>query len=387
MSARFVAFHLVAEQCILLTVLLGMHGVHAACMFVLRAALGEFSYATLAAVVSPTTSSATTSAASAAGAANAGAGAADDALLRRRGYGASLASSVSSLSTSSSSSSSSSSTSSSSAALVTSIIATLYRRAQQAHCVLNIAHTRVLGALERAIHYASPCAPPLPPFLSSPSSAAHIARFSLCPASPARFSLALSFILWTLLCFGAVFVLHLPSCWKARVQMARPMRPLRRAWYDNLRKPWYNPPPSVFPLVWISVKTLQCAVMTRRWERMSGAETLLALGASVRPLHVLVFVYLLSIVCGNMWTQLFFIQLDLPGSVLMLVAGTALHTALLLVLLRSGGDAIDFWLYLPTVVWAYMATTLNVHIYLLNRRRHLHEMLQQQHGQHREHAE
>lgn len=400
MRLHFITLHLIAEPCLLLALLCAAHGVQSCCVFVLRALLGQTAHVASG-------SGTATAAATAAAAAVAQVPACGRAPLPLARQDATTATTTAFATT----------------RAATAVVATGGAAAvdawRYARCKLGVERARLVGALARALYRLSPCAAWTPAsgddatdaLSAGLGTASAVVRDTLCATSSRRVSVALSFVVWTALCFGAVFVLHVPSAWKERVQMARPTKPLRHGWYANLRKPRYTPPTAVFPLVWISLKTLQCVVMTRQWEgigdaakgalrvdrpiawlprawawRVAGAPDALAL----QPLHVLVLAYVLTVVAGNMWTQLFFVQLDLPGSVRMLLLGTALHALILHILYAHSGSggvdgapglSVDFWLYLPTLVWICMALALNVHVWLLNRRRPTHELLRHAHAE------
>lgn len=117
----------------------------------------------------------------------------------------------------------------------------------------------------------------------------------------------LSFLVWTFLNLGGSFILHLPSLWARRVQIRRPLQPLDPDWYTKLKKPLWTPSNLFFPLAWIPAKLLKSVVNSLMWT-CTGQ----------RIYAVPVFLSITCIVVADLWNQVFFVQHDKVGSVVVI---------------------------------------------------------------------
>lgn len=124
-------------------------------------------------------------------------------------------------------------------------------------------------------------------------------------------------------------------------------------WYTNLRKPFFNPPGWVFPIMWLLVcKPTQLLATLKLMGRFS---------TSWLPLTV----FCAHLALGDAWNQVFFgrQRIGLGAIVISVFYGMlVLSTALFYNLDPNAG-----LLLLPTCAWVMVATALNFEIYRLNK--------------------
>ena len=133
-------------------------------------------------------------------------------------------------------------------------------------------------------------------------------------------------------------------------------------WYIKLKKPSWNPPGWVFPIMWLIVSkpTQLCAVSRILKYGITRGED----GAKILPLGALA-VYTSHLALGDAWNKVFF-GLQCTGR------GAAVISVFYAVLLASAYSfySIDEkagYYMLPTVGWVTVATALNWNIYLNNK--------------------
>ena len=132
-------------------------------------------------------------------------------------------------------------------------------------------------------------------------------------------------------------------------------------WYESLKKPWFNPPSWVFPIMWVIVSK-----PTQFW----AVSRLFRLPATVAPKTALLpalAMYCTHLALGDVWNQVFFEQQRIK-------AGTGVISSFYVGLLASAElfgriDNRAGFLMLPTVGWVTVATALNWEIYRLNKDR------------------
>lgn len=122
------------------------------------------------------------------------------------------------------------------------------------------------------------------------------------------------------------------------------------SWYSSLKKPWFNPPAWVFPIMWLIVsKPTQLWAISRIVNDM--------------PLFDL-FVYCIYLSLGDSWNQVFFeCQNISTGKSIIFLFWLALTVS---TYLFSIGDKQSGLLMLPTLGWVTVATALNIEIDRLN---------------------
>eukprot|EP00529_Nitzschia_sp_RCC80_P026294 CAMPEP_0113478590 /NCGR_PEP_ID=MMETSP0014_2-20120614/20839_1 /TAXON_ID=2857 /ORGANISM="Nitzschia sp." /LENGTH=349 /DNA_ID=CAMNT_0000371795 /DNA_START=91 /DNA_END=1140 /DNA_ORIENTATION=+ /assembly_acc=CAM_ASM_000159 len=132
-------------------------------------------------------------------------------------------------------------------------------------------------------------------------------------------------------------------------------------WYANLKKPSWNPPGYMFPIMWLLVSkpTQLCAV-----SRILKYGTSFVDGKTELPLGVL-GVYCFHLALGDTWNKVFF-GLQCPGrgsAVISMFFGCLLLSTFLFYSL----DETAGYYMLPTCGWVAVATALQWNIYLNNK--------------------
>ncbi len=138
-------------------------------------------------------------------------------------------------------------------------------------------------------------------------------------------------------------------------QVRRPTTvPGDTTWYNKLRKPFFNPPGWVFPVMWLLVcKPTQLLATLRLMERIPTP-------------WVPLIVFCAHLSLGDAWNQVFFgrQRIGLGAIVISVFYGMlVLSTALFYDLDPTAG-----LLLLPTCAWVMVATALNFEIYRLNKK-------------------
>lgn len=124
-------------------------------------------------------------------------------------------------------------------------------------------------------------------------------------------------------------------------------------WYDSLKKPWFNPPSWLFPIMWVIVsKPTQLLAVSK------------ILKVSPVPWPTLA-VYCAHLSLGDVWNQVFFgcQRIKLGAGVISTFYGVLLSSAKLF----YDVDPDAGLLLLPTCGWVTVATALNLAIYRLNK--------------------
>jgi tryptophan-rich sensory protein len=135
-------------------------------------------------------------------------------------------------------------------------------------------------------------------------------------------------------------------------------------WYDKLKKPSWNPPGWVFPIMWLIVSkpTQLCAVSRILKYGITMGEA----GTKTLPLGSLA-VYTTHLALGDAWNKVFF-GLQCTGR------GAAVISVFYAMLVVSAYcfytiDEKAGYYMLPTVSWVTVATALNWNIYLNNKKK------------------
>lgn len=130
--------------------------------------------------------------------------------------------------------------------------------------------------------------------------------------------------------------------------------PGEAGWYANLKKPWFNPPGWLFPIMWLIVSkpTQLFAVSVLLKTQSVGKWPALA-------------VYCAHLSLGDAWNQVFFgcQRIGLGAGVIVTFWGMLARSAFLFHKIDSTAGL----LMLPTVGWVTVASALNLEIYRLNK--------------------
>jgi len=131
-----------------------------------------------------------------------------------------------------------------------------------------------------------------------------------------------------------------------------------RTWYKNLRKPVYNPPKAVFPIVWPMLYTLMAFSGWRVWRRESSPERSRALA-----------LWAAQLTTNAAWSKLFFGE-HRPDLAL---ADLTVMRALIVAYMESAYqvDRTAAVAFAPYLAWVTFAKKLNKEIVRLNTPRRL----------------
>jgi tryptophan-rich sensory protein len=129
--------------------------------------------------------------------------------------------------------------------------------------------------------------------------------------------------------------------------------PVPNAWYEQLRKPWFNPPAWVFGPVWTVLYACMGVAAWRVWRARGLRGAAGALG-----------LFLVQLALNAAWTPIFF-GLRRPGLALAeIVAMWAAIAATTWRFFRT--EAAAGWLMAPYLAWVTFAVVLNLAIWRLN---------------------
>ena len=124
-------------------------------------------------------------------------------------------------------------------------------------------------------------------------------------------------------------------------------------WYRNLRKPSWNPPDWVFPVVWTTIYLFIIASVGGAWNQASSGEKTMIL-----------WLVGINLVLNLLWSVLFFSMRKplwaLLEVFLLLLSIVAMMTGLFSIAPLYG------WLLLPYLIWVSIAMLLNLSVVRLN---------------------
>jgi benzodiazapine receptor len=128
-----------------------------------------------------------------------------------------------------------------------------------------------------------------------------------------------------------------------------------QAWYANLKKPWFNPPGWVFPIMWLIVS---------KPTQLVAASKILKSDVSNKYWPVLA-VYCAHLSLGDAWNEVFFgcQRIGLGAVVICTFFGLLVTSAALF----YNVDEMAGKFMLPTCAWVFVATALNLSIYIQNK--------------------
>lgn len=125
-------------------------------------------------------------------------------------------------------------------------------------------------------------------------------------------------------------------------------------WYLlELKKPSWTPPPIAFPLIWTPLKLMQTAGLVLVWRAVQR-----------RALSMPVSIFSAHLVLGTLWNRVFFGEKRVGFGLSVIWAFYALLAASAYSFLSVSQAA--GYLLMPTVVWVFIAVSLQFSIWLLN---------------------
>ena len=126
------------------------------------------------------------------------------------------------------------------------------------------------------------------------------------------------------------------------------------AWYENLRKPWWNPPNWIFGPAWTVILGLAAWSGVLAWVHASESSGKLSI----------LILFGINIVLHMLWSPLFF-NLQRPDWALIEVPFLWLSIAALMVGVAPF-STLAVWLLLPYLLWVAFAAFLNLTIVRMN---------------------
>ena len=118
------------------------------------------------------------------------------------------------------------------------------------------------------------------------------------------------------------------------------------SWYEDLNKPFFNPPNFIFEIVWRILYVLMAIVSYLNAKKIFK-------------------LYLMQIVLNGLWSWLFFVYQSTAFAFLDIVLLIFLNV-LIVKQLRASKAWLSVLLYIPYVVWICFASLLNLAIIVLN---------------------
>ena len=118
------------------------------------------------------------------------------------------------------------------------------------------------------------------------------------------------------------------------------------SWYEDLNKPFFNPPNFIFEIVWRILYVLMAIVSYLNAKKIFK-------------------LYLMQIVLNGLWSWLFFVFNSTAFAFLDIVLLIFLNV-LIVKQLRASKAWLSVLLYIPYVVWICFASLLNLAIIVLN---------------------
>ncbi|KAL3927214.1 MAG: hypothetical protein SGPRY_002930 [Prymnesium sp.] len=128
-------------------------------------------------------------------------------------------------------------------------------------------------------------------------------------------------------------------------------------WYQSLSKPVWQPPPWAFPVVWIPLKILQIIAASRLWANLDYK-------SFTEPSMVF---FMLHLALGDVWNRQFFVKQRMLTGLLVIYTFWIVLTCT--TVLFSLSSTLSASLLVPTVIWVFIASALNLDIWWLNRNR------------------
>ena len=128
-------------------------------------------------------------------------------------------------------------------------------------------------------------------------------------------------------------------------------------WYANLKKPFWNPPGWLFPIMWL--------IVSKPTQFMAVYKLITQHSDKGKELSIALAVYVTHLSLGDAWNKVFF-GLECTGRGLVVIC-TFLSMLLFSAKLFYDIDEAAGLLMLPTCAWVTVATLLNGSIYFKNK--------------------
>ncbi|HEX7790250.1 MAG TPA: TspO/MBR family protein [Afipia sp.] len=131
-------------------------------------------------------------------------------------------------------------------------------------------------------------------------------------------------------------------------------RPEIPVWYAALAKPWWTPPPMVFPIAWTLLYILMAVSLWRLWDR--------ATPSAARASAITWFFIQLGL--NAAWSPVFFGWHGIRTALVIIIG--LLIAIVMTMIAASRADKSAAWLLAPYLLWVAYATTLNAGVVAMN---------------------
>ncbi len=131
-------------------------------------------------------------------------------------------------------------------------------------------------------------------------------------------------------------------------------RPEIPVWYAALAKPWWTPPPVVFPIAWTLLYILMAISLWRLWDRVTPS----AARASA------IAWFFIQLALNAAWSPVFFGWHGIRTALVIIVG--LLIGIVMTMIAASRADKSAAWLLAPYLLWVAYATTLNAGVVAMN---------------------
>ena len=131
-------------------------------------------------------------------------------------------------------------------------------------------------------------------------------------------------------------------------------RPEIPVWYAALAKPWWTPPPVVFPIAWTILYILMAVSLWRLWDR----------AAPSAPRATAITWFLIQLALNAAWSPVFFGWHDTRTAHVIIIG--LLIAIVMTMIAASRADKSAAWLLAPYLAWVAYATTLNAGVVAMN---------------------
>lgn len=131
-------------------------------------------------------------------------------------------------------------------------------------------------------------------------------------------------------------------------------RPEIPVWYAALAKPWWTPPPVVFPIAWTLLYILMAVSLWRLWDRAAPS----AARASA------ITWFFIQLALNGAWSPVFFGWHGIRTALVIIIG--LLSAIVMTMIAASRADKSAAWLLAPYLLWVAYATTLNAGVVAMN---------------------
>lgn len=152
---------------------------------------------------------------------------------------------------------------------------------------------------------------------------------------------------------GARLVLCLLLCLAVGIVGSIVTKPQIAGWYAALAKPFWTPPPFVFPIAWTTLYVLMAISLWRLWSAAPSAVRSKAIG-----------LFAVQLALNAVWSPVFFGWHGIRSGLVIIVLLAAAIAATIIASARV--DRLAAWLLVPYLLWVIYAGLINAGVVVLN---------------------